>query len=1041
MMKKAKLITWLCGQDSFLPVRKGSGNSVLFFVGLFFFICIGIQNTFANVSTGNQSVLQRTNTITGTVADAGEPLIGASVTVKGTSNGTVTDFDGHFNLDCKLGQTIVISYIGYLSQEIKVSSYSPLNITLKEDVSGLEDVVVIGYGTARKTDLTGATARADLKVMEKSANVNLLQSLKGVIPGLNVGATTSAGGSPSFSIRGQNSISGSQSPLVVLDGIIYRGDLVDINPADIQSIDVLKDASSCAIYGSQAANGVILITTKCGGNDGKPVIEYNGSISLTTPIKKIKVPNREQFLQQFADIFIDKSRIGDDLTTPNPDWDPTPYLKSAQAAEGYVDGTDTDWYDLLTVKTPYLQNHNVSVRGKNNNSHYFVSFGFTDQKNKVKNDTFKRYNIRINLSTNITNWLEMGTDASFTSSDYSGVSPSFTSCVHTLPLLKAYDESGDIVKYPDGGGVTPLMSVDNPDVNMRYKLTGVFYANVDIPFIKGLSYRINYARNYTWTKRYNFDPVSNSETGKGYKTNSLLEEYTVDNILTYKRDFGKHSVNATFVYGVENRQYENTRAEGNRFSDQTFSYNNLSLGQSDLAVVGSSAWKETSLYSMARVVYSYYNKYIFTGTIRRDGFSGFGENHKFGTFPSVAMAWRISEENFMKSINWLDNLKLRISYGLNGNRTLGRYSTQSSVTKASGYVFGDGGSPELYSKLKKLPNPDLKWETTASWNFGFDFSLLNGHLFGNYEFYIANTRDLLYNISIPSINGMTDSYVPTNIGKLQNIGHEITVTGIPVKTKSFQWTVTGNFSTNKNKVKTILGYDVDGDGKEDDLVSSGIFIGKSLNAIYSYNCIGIWQLEDYRNGMIPAGFTYGTYKIEDLNDDGKITAEEDRKIIGYEDPLYRFSIQNRFSYKDFDLNIFVNSVQGGKNHYMSQTINEAIPDHLQGSARIKYDWWTPENPNAKYRQLGAYNTTIGNSYCPYTSRSFIRLQELSLAYNIPTSLLKKIHVNRAKIYISGTNLFTITDWDGIDPEANQGIEVTSGYPTMKSFVFGVNFEL
>lgn len=359
--------------------------------------------------------------------------------------------------------------------------------------------------------------------------------------------------------------------------------------------------------------------------------------------------------------------------------------------------------------------------------------------------------------------------------------------------------------------------------------------------------------------------------------------------------------------------------------------------------------------------------------------------------------------------------------------------------KVGGLLFSGG----LMQLMKTLPNPDLKWETTKSVNLGLDFSVLGGRLFGNYEFYVSKTSDLLYDVEIPHMNGMVTNSIPTNIGKLRNIGHEFSITGIPIVNKDFQWTITANFSLNKNKVESILGIDANKDGREDDLVASNIFIGEPLDPIYDYNIIGMWQVEDYNKGIIPDGFLYGTYKIEDVNHDNAYTAEDDRKILGYKDPLYRFSIQNNFTYKDFELNIFINSVQGGKNHYLGQPAGKlVIPDHLLSNSFMKFDYWTPENPDARYRQLGFYTNSLGSGFSPYISRSFVRLQELSLAYNLPKKFLSKIHVNRAKVFISASNLFTITGWDGWDPEAGQGIsyDLDGGYPTMKSYTLGLNFE-
>lgn len=1009
---------------------------------------------FVILLTYSFGALAQSITINGIVKDStGEGIIGANVLQKGTTNGTVTDLDGNFTLTVPdKNAVLVFSFLGYVSQEVIVGNQTTLNIILKEDTQNLDEVIVIGYGTAKKSDLTGAVTRADMSALEKSPNVNVLQGLKGVVPGLNIGIATKAGDSPTVSIRGRNSISGSTEPLVVLDGVIYRGNISDINPSDIESIDVLKDASSTAIYGSQAANGVLMITTKTAKNYSKPIFEYNGTFTLQGLINNdMKRLDREGFATQIADIMLENSRMGNDLSQRNPDFNPTDYFKDEAVIKGYNEGLNTDWWNLLTEDVPYIQNHNVSVRGKTEMNSYFISFGFTDQKNLVINDTYKRYNVRINLDSKITDWLKIGTSSYFNVSNFSGENTSFGNLFSIPACTTPYEDDGVTLKTnPITGTINPLLKIHDPNKDIRYNLSGNVYADVTIPWIKGLSYRINYANNWTIYHYYAFDPYANTLLGQAEKKHTNQNEWTLDNILTYQNRFGKHSVNATFVYGVEKRTYEATDAIANTFNDKTLGYNNMGMGQADLNTISSNAWKETSLYNMLRLVYTFNDRYIFTGTIRRDGFSGFSEGNKFGYFPSIAGAWRLSEENFIKNnLKWIDNLKLRLSYGTSGNRTSGRYATMAQMqntnnfeTSSTGYVFGDGGTAGLMQLMKTLPNPDLKWETTKSVNIGLDFSVLNGRLFGNYEYYVSNTTDLLYDIEIPNINGMVTNSVPTNIGKLQNMGHEFSITGIPVTNKDFEWSITANFSLNRNKVKTILGIDANGDGKEDDLIASNIFINQPLNTIYDYNIIGMWQMEDYLNGIIPNGFTYGTYKIEDINQDGSYTAEKDRKIIGCEDPLYRFSIQNNFRYKDFELNIFINSVQGGKNHYLGQPLADlSIPDHLKSNSFMKFDYWTPENPNAKYRQLGFYTASLGEGFSPYVSRSFIRLQELSLAYNVPQRFLKKIHVNRAKVFVSASNLFTITNWDGWDPEAGQGVTYDlDGYPTMKSYTLGLNFE-
>ncbi|MDR0844955.1 MAG: SusC/RagA family TonB-linked outer membrane protein, partial [Tannerella sp.] len=415
------------------------------------------------------------------------------------------------------------------------------------------------------------------------------------------------------------------------------------------------------------------------------------------------------------------------------------------------------------------------------------------------------------------------------------------------------------------------------------------------------------------------------------------------------------------------------------------------------------------------------------------------KKNKFATFPSAAVAWRLSEEEFLQNrAPWIDNLKLRLSYGVNGNRTVSRYQTLAQVSTADSYAYGDGGSAEKGIRLNSMANDNLKWETTKTFNAGLDFSVLNGRLFGTLEYYISQTYDLLYNINIPRMNYNITS-IASNIGKLKNHGQELSITGIPVQTKDFSWELTFNYSLNRNKVVSILGLDADGDGKEDDLVGSKIFIGHPYGVAYDYDLIGMWQLSDYNAGTIPSGFTYGTYKIRDINEDGKYSAADDRTILGYTDPSYRFSVQNTLRYKNLELKVFVNSIQGGKNYYYDQPGSVLVnPDNIYQSNSFKFDYWTPENPNARYRQIGFFTAALGDSFSPYIQRSFVRLQNLTLSYKVPSDFLKKIQVNNLKVYVTGTNLLTFTDWDGWDPET--GAKLNSAYPLQKTYSVGINFD-
>lgn len=983
------------------------------------------------------TVQQQQIKVNGTVSDVMGPVIGASVVEKGNpSNGTITDVDGNFSFSVKSGATLVISFIGYKTQEVQTVAGKNINVTLQDDTEMLDEVVVVGYGVQKKSDLTGAVVRADLTTLKNSPNINLVNSLKGTVAGLNIGVVTSADDSPEFSIRGRNSLSGSTSPLIVLDGIVYRGNINDINPADIESVDILKDASSAAIYGSQAANGVMLITTKSVKEMSKPIIEYNGTFTFQKLMNSDMKPlNRNEYLAQIEHADLINSRIGPDFLQKNPDWSPTSVFTLNSVADGYANGTDTDWWGLLTEDVPYIQSHNLSLRGKSELSNYYLSFGFLDQKNLIKNDTYKRYSIRANVDSKVTSWLKVGTQAFFSYNDMSGSAPNYARISRLSALTSPYDENGDLIRNLDIGLENPLSEILREDTDLRYNLTGNFYAEINFPFIKGLSYRANYSHNLTFYKEFGFNEVENSLQGQGWKNNSSEYAWTMDNILTYKRTFGKHDINATLVYGVEKRGYEKTDATANYFQNPTLGYDYLQAGQSDLNQIKTGAWEERSLYMMGRLGYTFNNRYIINATLRRDGFSGFGTNNKFAFFPSAAVAWRISEETFFKNnVKWVDNLKFRVSYGANGNRTAGRYATLASMTSGNGYIYGTG-TPELVMGVNAMPNQNLKWETTKSLNIGFDFSVLSGRLSGSYETYISNTHNLLYSINIPAINGSTS--VTSNIGKLRNKGHEFTITGVPVRKKDFEWTATVTFSLNRNKVVSIFGLDADGDGKEDDLIDSKIFMNKPYGVVYDYNIIGMWQIEDYNAGIIPNGYTFGTYKLEDMDGDGNYSAANDRKILGYTDPSYRFNIQNTFTYKGIELRFVINSIQGGSKYYYGQPLKG-----IYTGSQIKnysffnnFDYWLPENPNAKYQQLG-WSGSINTS--PYVQRNFIRLQELTLAYNFPIPLLKKVGISRARVFFSANNLFTITDWDGWDPEA--GIGVTGSNAPMKHFTFGLNYE-
>ncbi|GHT01139.1 SusC/RagA family TonB-linked outer membrane protein [Bacteroidia bacterium] len=989
--------------------------------------------------------------VSGVVSDADGAIIGASVIEKGNSgNGIATDVDGRYTLQVSPNATLEISYLGYATQSVAVNGKTTVNVTLAQDAANLDEVVVVGYGTAKKSDLAGSVVRANLSTLQESPNVSLMQGLHGTTPGLNVGQVSKAGEDPSITIRGRNSINGTTGPLIVLDGIVFRGTMVDINPNDVESMDILKDASAAAIYGSQAANGVILITTKTGKTAQKPIISYNASYTAQSLANKKFVPqDLNGFLKKAGDAFLNNSRILDadglPTTALNPDFNPLGGdLSGFQAA--YDAGVNNNWWDDFTNATPYIQSHDVSVRGRSESSGYFMSFGYLDQQNLMANDTYERYNVRVNLDTRINSWLKVGTQSFFTFSDMSGSSPDLGQIVGMPPLYTPRDENGNLSSLYISLG-NPYVSLASDNLDTRSHLSGTFFADIDIPFIKGLNYRLNVSENLITNKDFNYNEYSGTTMtsgGSASKANDSQYSWSVDNILNYTETFGKHTVNGTLVYGAEKRQYEYTNSGAKDFTNGALGYNDFSTGDASTRAASASAWQESSLYTMLRAGYTFDNRYIFTGTVRRDGFSGFGKNQKFGTFPSAAVAWRISEEDFMNPVTWVDNLKVRASYGQSGNRSLSRYQTLAKLatsTAAAGGYISNLGEIVTGQYIDRLANADLKWEATTAFNVGLDFAALNNRLFGTLDYYNSKTSNLLYDINIPSMN--TVGIISSNIGEIANTGFEASITGTPVKTTDFRWDITFNYSINRNEVVSITGVDADGDGIEDDLVANSIFIGKPYGVRYNYRTDGIWQLEDARQGLIPAGYQYGDYRIVDLNpaEDGtyKIDADNDREIIGYNDPSYRFSVQNTFGYKNFELKAFVNSIQGGSEYYYGQpasNLNGGRSDIYKYNS-FAYDYWTPENPNARYRKVGAGGS--GASTSPYRQRSFVRLQDVTLSYTLPKSLLQKAGIGLAKVYVTGNNLYTWTDWDGWDPETGTGLDPTA-YPVLRSFSVGLNLE-
>jgi len=978
-------------------------------------------------------------TITGHVKSESGLPVAASITVKGTTIGTTTNAAGNYSIQAAVGAKIVISAAEFLLQEFTVGKDNIINTTLVRADKALSEVVVVGYGTQKKIDVTGSVSRVNLENMENAPNTNIGQFLQGTVPGLNVGLSTFAGGTPPISIRGRVSINGNQNALIILDGIQYTGSLSSINPDDIASIDVLKDASSTAVYGAQAANGVILITSRKGKYNQKPRIAYSSAYTTQNPSVDLRPLNREEYLEQFKDAFYTQAFTGPDYTTPNPSFNVATVVDpTMRATPTTVLPNDFNWWKA-GVKTGSIGEHNLSFSGGGDRVTYLLSGGLVNQKGYIINDYFNRKSIRANLEVKATNWWKVGLVGSGSFVKQDGAEPSLGNLTIASPLHVPFDANGNLIPSPTGTVVpNPFQTyyVDDLDRNQYYFAN--IYSDIDVPFVKGLNYRMNFGNNYRTSQHYFASQFDGGLTGRAYKENQDSYDYTFDNILTYTKKYRKHEITATALYGAIERKFSRTFAEGIGFARLNLSYNDIQSAATQK--VTTNANSETLNYQMGRVNYKYNDKYLLTATVRQDGYSGFAKNFKSAIFPSVALGWIISSENFMANVKPVNFLKLRAGYGGIGNQTT-RYQSLSRVGTNSSYVFGDGGGTAFGQQLNSLENPNLKWERTIGMNAGVDFTLLHNRLTGSLDYYNNNTFDLLFDLTLPTITGF--NIITSNIGKINNKGFEAGLTYRVIDNKDFKWSSTFNFWANTNKIVTLTGIDANGDGIEDDLVSSGLFIGKSIQTIFDYKADGIYQLGETR---LP-GFQTGSFRVVDNDKTGTITAA-DRMFLGKQEPAYRFSWYNNVSYKNFSLSIFLNSVQGGKDGFLGNNARSYFREDnsVRNNEFTATDFWSPRNPGGKYpRNISGSRSSIDPAL--YESRSFVRLQDISLSYQLGPKLLNKIKAQAVNFYISGKNLATWTKWEGWDPEAlvtSNGVNnvpdglLLDGRPALKAITFGVH---
>ena len=982
------------------------------------------------------------NKVSGTVVDVqGEPVIGASVVIKGTSNGTVTDFDGKYVINNAPAKgDLVFSYVGYRTQTISLAGKTQINVTLEEDKQLLDEVVVIGYGVQRKSDVTGALTRVGEKELNSRPVSNAFEAMQGKAAGVDITSSERPGTVGSIKIRGTRSLNASSAPLYVVDGVpLQAGGIEALNPRDIESIDILKDASSTAIYGSRGANGVVLVTTKR-GQEGKTQLSYSGSFTFEKIKDKSPSFNASDYITwrrwAYYNSAPDKYTPGNQPTLEQD----KSYFSGDEVAwanieKGWASGswdpskvTDTDWTDFVT-QTGITQEHTISARGGSKNLSGFVSFGYLNNKGTQKGQEYSRYNFTAAADVQATPWFKLGgsINASYAKQEYgysrtgqssgSGPTDIYSAAKSILRYALPYDTDGSIILMPGGSTANTYTIIDewkkSNDQRQTYRALGSFYAQIDFGKIyeplAGLQWKTQFGPDFRFYRQGIFIDSSSAIRGGGnnYATRSDTRNFawTLDNMLLYNKTLGQHTFGVTLLQSASKSNTETSSMHGEKYPMSSFLWNNMgAIDITDTAYKASmgTGLSEYALSSyMARVNYSFMDRYLLTASARWDGSSVLAEGNKWDFFPSMALGWRIEQEEFMKNVSWIDQLKLRFGVGVTGNSAVGAYGTLG-VISSYWMPFSTGNTqilvtnePYYSNSQNKMPNKNLGWEKTTQWNLGLDFSFLKGRIGGTIDLYTSKTNDLLMAMTIPSLSGYPS--MMANIGKTSNKGIEVTLNTIPVLTKDFMWQSNLNFAWQKDKIEELS------NGKEDD-INNAWFIGESIAVHFGYEANGIWQESDAEEmakfNAKGHKFTAGSVRPVDQNGDYKIDAD-DRVILGNVNPRLTAGWSNTLSWKGIELTLELQ----GRFKYMVSTGGEGQLGMYQ---QREIDYWRPDNTGAEW-QKPVYSTAGGDSYSSllgFKNASFIKIRNLSLGYNFDKKLLSKVGIGltNAKLYVQGKNL-------------------------------------
>ncbi len=986
--------------------------------------------------------------VSGKVTDAtsGEALPGVNVLVKGTSNGTATDANGQYQLDISSGaDTLVFSYIGYQSQTVPVNDRHEINAALQIQAVQGQEMVVVGYGEQKQADITGSITSITTDQIKQVPVTDVGQALEGKVAGLNITqGRAMPGTSPSIMVRGQNSISASNNPLIVVDGTPFSGGLNDINQSDISNISVLKGPSATAIYGTRGSNGVILITTKK-GKKGKPQITYNGYVGTGGYAHKLTPGSPQQYLEKWKWYQLESGIPQDQLT-------PVPNSPGGNEYINYKAGKTVNW--LSEISQPaYSTDNNLKISGGTNTVTYYISGEFMKQQGIIKGYNFERTNVRANIDANVTDYLDVGTNLFYNANNYDGGQAALLFAEEMSPYGTLRNSDGTYAIHPDA----PELLYTNPflptleDRVSRYKrLDGKGYAIFKPGFIqglgvlKGLQYKLNASYSYDPSRYADYvgRAAGSTQNGNATVNNTTDSNWLVENILTYQKDFGDSHIDFTGLYSAQKFTHFFAQASATGFINDMLSFNNLGAGATQAITSYNSNGDGTYSYSllsqMGRINYSYKNKYLLTLTARRDGYSAFGANtSKYGLFPTAAVGWNISNEKFMQNVHAVNNLKLRFSYGRTGNQAI-RPNQTETTDGVNLYPFNSVAMIGTYPSV--LGNANLHWETSTTSDLGVDFGILKNRIRGTIDYYSTDTKGLLLQRQLPAITGYGSVWA--NLGETKNKGLEVTLNTTNLQAGGFIWTSDITFATNRNKI-----VDLYGDKKSD--LGNRWFIGQPINVIYDYKMLGVWQTSEAAQAA-KYNAKPGDLKIADINGvdtngnltgqpDQQITAD-DRTILGSPDPKWTGGLNNTFYYKNFNLRIFIQTVQGVLKY--NTQLNWV---DLAGRRNIPADltYWTPDNHNNSMPAL-TYTNTIGYGYP--RNASYTRLKDVTLTYNLPQSVAEKAGLGGLSVYLSGHNLITWTPWLGWSPEVDYtgrgGTNFTSNnYPQPRTVVLGVNITL